>query len=189
MLPPFTIKSWVTCRELNQKTCLTDVLRISLERLIIWSPGRPTTGSRRCPIDVSVEKFWIFVLPVKSKNRYVIQGLLLLKDIFFIKLSVFVLVPENPLKVPFRSRMSETLGNFQGMSVGRRVPAGLRLEIYLSYLKILPFPDVTCYLQTKSITYVLLCCKCAYEKDTFRYLRVWLGMFKLPASTLTVSFQ
>ena len=69
--------------------------------------------------------FRIFVLPVKNRNRYVVQGLLLLKNNFFIKSSVFVLSPENPLKVLFRSWTLGPLGDLQGTSLGRCVPAGL----------------------------------------------------------------
>ena len=86
-----------------KKTCLIDVPRTSPERPIIWFQGRPVTESR----GRLVYNFWIIVLPVKSRNRYVIQTLLLLKNNFSIKSSVFVLVPwgssEGPLKVPCRS--------------------------------------------------------------------------------------
>ena len=101
-------KSWVTCQSKFNvfvswiwKTCLTDVPWTSLERPMIWPLGHSAFGSCRRPVDVPVYKFWIFVLPVKNRNNYVIQGLLLLKSNFFIKLSVFVLVPwgspEGPL--------------------------------------------------------------------------------------------
>ena len=90
--PRFTIKSWVTCKsKFNMflswilKTYMTDVLRTSPERPIIWSQGRPTIGSRRRPVDIPIHIFWIFVFPVKTSNRCVKQRLLHLKNTFFIK--------------------------------------------------------------------------------------------------------
>ena len=95
----------------------------SLERPIIWSPDRPSTAFCRRPVDALIQNFCIFVLPVKSRNRYIIQGLLLLKNNFLIKSSVFVLIPESPLKVPCRSRTLEPLVDLQGTTPGRHVPA------------------------------------------------------------------
>ena len=83
---------------------MTDIPQTSPERLIIWSPRRTVTQSRRRPVDVPVCNFWIFVLLVKNRNRYVIQILLLLENNFSIKPSVFVLVPwgslEGSLQIP-----------------------------------------------------------------------------------------
>ena len=81
------------------------------------STGRPTTRSRRRPVDVPVKNFWISVLPVKSRNKHVIQRLLLLKNNFFIKSSIFVFVP-------WRFWTLRPLGNLQGRFPGRRAPAG-----------------------------------------------------------------
>ena len=72
---------------------MTDVPGMSSERPIIWSPGRPATVSRRSPVDVPIYNFCIFVFRVKNSNRCVKQELLYLKNTFFIKLSVFLLVP------------------------------------------------------------------------------------------------
>ena len=81
------------------------------------STGRLTTRSRRRPVDVPVKNFWISVLPVKSRNKHVIQGLLLLKNNFFIKSSIFVFVP-------WRFWTLRPLGNLQGRFPGHRAPAG-----------------------------------------------------------------
>ena len=72
---------------------MTDVPGTSPERPIIWSLGRPGTGSRRRPVDVPIYNFCIFVFPVKDSNRCVKQELLHLINSFFIKLSIFMLVP------------------------------------------------------------------------------------------------
>ena len=60
---------------------------------MILSRGRPPTGSHRPPVDVPINDFGIFAPPVKSKNRYLIEGLLLSKYYFIVKLSIFLLVP------------------------------------------------------------------------------------------------
>ena len=39
---------------------MTEVPGTSPERLIIWPPGRPTTGSRRRPVDFPIQNFCIF---------------------------------------------------------------------------------------------------------------------------------
>ena len=56
---------------------MTNVPWTFLERPIIWSHGLPATGSRRRPVEVPIQNFWIFILPVKSRDSYLIQGLLL----------------------------------------------------------------------------------------------------------------
>ena len=117
---------------------MTDVPGTSPERPIIWSPGRPATGSRRRPVDVPIQNFCIFVFPVKNSNRCVKQELLYLKSTFFIKLSFFCWSPKSPLKVPWRSRTLRPLGDLQGTSPGRRVPAEIISLLYhYQYLKFL----------------------------------------------------
>ena len=96
---------------------MTDVPGTSPERPIIWSPGRPTTGSRRRPADVPIQTFCVFVFPVKNSNRCVKQELLYLKNTFFIKFSIFVLVPSESPECPGRQ-------DLQGTFRGRNVPAG-----------------------------------------------------------------
>ena len=100
---------------------MTDVPRTSPERPIIWSPGRPATGSRRRPVDVPIQNFCIFVFPVKNSNRCVKQGLLHLKNTFFIKSSIFVLVPLESLECPHGGSERQDL---QETSPGRLVSAG-----------------------------------------------------------------
>ena len=119
---PFTIKSWLTCQSgfdvfvsWIQKTCLTDAARTSLERRIIWSSGRPATVTRRCLADVPIYNISIFVFPVKDRNKYVIQRLLLVKYNFINK-SFLYLLSESLLKVPCRSRTLDPLGDLQGTS-------------------------------------------------------------------------
>ena len=72
---------------------MTDVPGTSPERPIIWFPGRPATGSCGRPLDVPIYIFCIFVFPVKYSNGCVKQELLHPKNTFFIKLSIFLLVP------------------------------------------------------------------------------------------------
>ena len=79
---------------------MTDVPGTSPERPIIWSPGRPATGSRRRPVDVPIQNFCIFVFPVKSSNRCVKQELLHLKSTFLLNYQFFCWSPKSPLKVP-----------------------------------------------------------------------------------------
>ena len=98
---------------------MTDVPRTSPERPIIWSPGRPATGSRRRPVDVPIQNFCIFVFPVKNSNRCVKQGLLHLKNTFFIKSSFFCWSegsPEGPLEFPDVRIFREPSGDVPGMS-------------------------------------------------------------------------
>ena len=103
---------------------MTDVLRTSPERPIIWSPGRPTTRSCRRPVDVTIYNFCILVFLVKNNNSCVKQRLLYLKNNFFCQIiNLFV----GPLRVPWRSRTLEPLGDLQGTSPARRVPAGIFL--------------------------------------------------------------
>ena len=59
---------------------------------MILSRGRLTTGSHRPPVDVPINDFGMFAPPVKSKNRYLIEGLLLPKYYFMVRLSIFPLV-------------------------------------------------------------------------------------------------
>ena len=68
---------------------MTNVLGTSPERPIIWSPGRPATGSRRRP------HLELLHICFSNKNSYrcVKQGLLHLKNTFFTKSSIFLLVP------------------------------------------------------------------------------------------------
>ena len=109
LLPQFTIKRWVTYQNkfINMflswiyKTYMTNVPRTSPESPIIWSPTRPVTGSRRRPGDIPIYNFWIFVFPVRKSNECVKQRLLHLK-----------------------AASTGPLGNLQGTSPGRRVPAG-----------------------------------------------------------------
>ena len=106
---------------------MINFLETSPESPIIWSPGRPVTGSRRRPVDVPIYNFCIFVFPVKSSSRCVKQELLHLKNAFFsLHYQFFCWSPKSPLKVPWRSRTLEPLGNLQGTSPGPRVPAGIR---------------------------------------------------------------
>ena len=84
---------------------MIDVPRTSPEHPIIWSPAYPANGSRRRPMDVPIWNFKLFVFfPVKNSNRCEKQGLLHLKNTFFIKSSIFVLVlqesPEGSQEVP-----------------------------------------------------------------------------------------
>ena len=65
---------------------MNDVPWMSPERPIVWYPGRPTNRSRKHP---HLELLNIFFSSEKS-NRFVKQGHL--KNTFFIKSSVFVLV-------------------------------------------------------------------------------------------------
>ena len=106
---------------------MTDVSWTTPERLIIWSPGHPTTESSRRLVEVPIYNFWIFVFPVKNTNRCVKQGLLHLKNTFFIKSSIFVLFPKSPLKVTWRSQTLGPLEELHGTSLGRRVPGGSML--------------------------------------------------------------
>ena len=117
---------------------MTDVPRTSPERLIIWSSGRPATGSRRRPMDVPINNFCIFVFPVKNSNRYVKLQSLHLKSTFFIKLSFFFV---GLLKFPWRSRTLGSLGDLHGTSPGRRVPAGTVLIYFAEYLTKLDFSE------------------------------------------------
>ena len=55
---------------------MTDVPGTSPERPIIWSLGRPATGSHRRPVDIPIQNFCMFVFPVKNSNRCVKQELL-----------------------------------------------------------------------------------------------------------------
>ena len=83
---------------------MTDVPRTSPERPVIWSQGRPATGSCRRPMDVAIQNFCIFVFPVKNSNRCLKQELLHLKITFSLNYDFFLLVPqessEGPLEVP-----------------------------------------------------------------------------------------
>ena len=45
---------------------MIDVPQMSPEYPIIWSPGRPATGSRRRPVDIHICNFRIFDFPVKT---------------------------------------------------------------------------------------------------------------------------
>ena len=83
---------------------MTDVPRTSPERPIIWSRGRPATGSRTRPVDVPIQNFRIFVFPVKNSNRCVKQELLHRKNTFFINLSIFCWSPKSPLPVKNSNR-------------------------------------------------------------------------------------
>ena len=98
---------------------MTDIPWTSLQRPIIWFPGRTATCSRRRPVDAPVENIWIFVLPVKNWNRYVI----------FFFFSFLYWSPETLLKVPCRYRTLGPLRDLQGTSSGRRVPAA---DLYLT---------------------------------------------------------
>ena len=123
---------------------MTDVPGTSPERPIIWSPGRPATGSRRRPVDVPIQNFCIFVFPVKNSNRCVKQELLHLKSTFFIKLSIFFV---GPLRALWRSRMLGTLGDFQGTSPGGRVAAGniLWYNLHFALLSFFLFFHIVLY--------------------------------------------
>ena len=126
---------------------MTDVPGTSPERPIIWSPGRPATGSRRRPVDVPIQNFCIFVFPVKNSNKCVTQELLHLKNTFFIKLPIFCWCPKSPLKVPWRSWTLGPLGYLQGTSPGRRVPTGKRsFQFKLFFLaEIIPLSGSHCF--------------------------------------------
>ena len=63
--------------------CLADVLRTSLGGPMIWSQGRPATGSHRHHIDVPIKGFEIFALPLKYRNRYVIYIIIVAKIQFY----------------------------------------------------------------------------------------------------------
>ena len=83
---------------------MTDAQWTSPERPIIWSPGRPATGSRGRPCLDLLNICFSSKKQVCNRNRCVKQGLLHLKNNSFIKSSIFVLVPgesfECPLEVP-----------------------------------------------------------------------------------------
>ena len=132
----FTIKSSVTCQnKFNMflswilKTNMTVVLRTSPECPIIWSPERPATGSRRCPVDVPIYNFWIFVFPVKNSNSCVKQRLLHLKNTFLSNHQSFCWSLKSPLKVPRRSRTLGPLRDLQETSAGRHVAPGVFLKL------------------------------------------------------------
>ena len=106
---------------------MTDVLQTSLERSTILSQGHPLTGSCRCPVDVPVQNFQIFVLPVKNRNRCVIQGLLHLKAIFSLKHQFLCWSPESLLKISCRSLTS----------LGRRVLAGYWIKFFITRISVI----------------------------------------------------
>ena len=54
-----------------------------------------------------------------------------LKSTFFIKSSFFCWSPKSPLKVSWRSRTLRPIGDLQGTSPGRRVPAGFRGQLII----------------------------------------------------------
>ena len=87
---------------------MTDVPGTSPERPIIWFPGRPATGSRKRPQ----------------------------KTFFLLNYQFFCWSPKSPLNVPWRSQKLRHLGDLQGTSPGRRVPAGL---LFLLCVKV-PMP-------------------------------------------------
>ena len=136
LAPQFTIKCCVTRQSkfnmfLNWilKTYMTDVLRTSPERPIIWSPERPATESRRRPVDFPIYNFWIFAFAVKNSNSCLKQRLLHLKNTFLKSNHQFSCwPPKSPLNVPWRSRMLGHLEDLQGVSPGRRVPSGSLVE-------------------------------------------------------------
>ena len=72
---------------------MDNVLRTPPELPIIWSLGLPATGHVDVPWTSLFRTFEYLFLPVKNSNRCVKQGLLHLKNAFFIKSSTFVLVP------------------------------------------------------------------------------------------------
>ena len=120
---PFTINSWVTCQSKFNvfvtwiwKFYSTDVPRTSLEHLIIWSWGHPATESCRRPVEIPVWNFWIFVLSVKIRNRYVIQALLLLKTISSLNHQFWYWFHESSLKDPSRSQALRPLRDVPGRS-------------------------------------------------------------------------
>ena len=95
-------------------------------------PGDARDVPQLGPVDVPISNFCIFVSPVENSHRCVKQGQLHLKDTFFIKSSIFCWspkTPKSPLKVSWRSQSLGSLGGLHGMSPGRRVPAGLLVEM------------------------------------------------------------
>ena len=95
---------------------MADVPRTSLECPIIWSPGCPASGSSRRPLDVPVQNFSIFALPVKIRKRQVIQGLLLLKINFSLNHQLLCWSHKNLLSVPCRCRTFGPLKDLQWTS-------------------------------------------------------------------------
>ena len=81
------------------------------------------------------------LVPVKNSNRCVKQGLLHLENAFFVKSSIFVLVPWESLKIPWRPQTLGFLGDLQATSPGHHVPAGNlhgknKYVIHISNLKV-----------------------------------------------------
>ena len=82
----------------------------------ISSPGRPTTGFRRYPEDVPISTFWIFVFPVKSRNKCLKQGLLHLKNNFSLNHQFVCWSLECPLEIPDVRTFREPSGDDPVMS-------------------------------------------------------------------------
>ena len=53
---------------------MTDVPGTSPEHPIIWSPGHPATGSRRCSADISIQNYCIFVFPGRQDLSGTFRG-------------------------------------------------------------------------------------------------------------------
>ena len=110
----------------------------------------------------------------KNRNRYVIQGLLLLKNNFFIKSSVFELVPwespESPLKIPCRSRTLGPLGDIQRTSRYVACPAGTFIwtnkDLYSSVFSFILYIHFYC---------LLWCKNHLMERDTGKYTKIEAG--------------
>ena len=107
---------------------MTDVPGTSPERHIIWSPGCPATESCRRPVDVRIQNFCIFVFPVKTSSRCVKQELLHLKNTFSIKLSFFLLIPQESPEGPPEVLDVRTFRRSSGYVPRRRMPAGVSCE-------------------------------------------------------------
>ena len=69
---------------------MTNVPRTSPESPIIWSSGRPATGSCRRPVDIPILNI---CFSSKKSNKYVKQKLLHLENTFFDEIINFFVGP------------------------------------------------------------------------------------------------
>ena len=89
----------------------------SLERPIIWSHGGPAIGSRRRPVDVPVQNFWIFVSPVKKQKQICNTRTITSEKQFFHKIINFCVGPWGSLVVSLVGFTLGPLGKLQGTSL------------------------------------------------------------------------
>ena len=149
---------------------MTNVPRTSTELPIIWSLGHPASGFRARPVDVAIENFWVFAFPVKSSNRYVKQGLLHLKNPFFKKSSIFLMVswefPEGPLEVPDVRTFRGPLGDVHGTS---RAGWDIMFFTWKLWIRI-------AFLNQQNIVWKIYCVSTNYRKILFSvetYTCIW----------------